>query len=218
MIACEQQLDSSYDSRCDVWSLGITAIELAEGEPPLSDLHPMRALFQIPRNPPPQLSRPEDYTPMLLPDFISKCLVKDLEERPFVRELLDHPLMRCGAVFADKVSCSSDSAFCNKCYYIRKYSMILVNNVEQCSRCTSTMISSVTLPFATILLPIFIKLSISFTHSLSQSVKIQVRSKAMSVILKYFHCMVGNIAETWSRPECDLLRVWFSCSLSVPSW
>jgi serine/threonine protein kinase len=104
VIACEQQLDSSYDSRCDVWSLGITAIELAEGEPPLSDLHPMRALFQIPRNPPPQLSHPEDYTPTLLPDFVSKCLVKDLEERPFIRELLEHPFMRCGATYADKVS------------------------------------------------------------------------------------------------------------------
>ncbi|PNF20373.1 hypothetical protein B7P43_G12424, partial [Cryptotermes secundus] len=103
VIACEQQLDSSYDSRCDVWSVGITAIELAEGDPPLSDLHPMRALFQIPRNPPPQLSHPEDYTPELLPDFISECLVKDLEERPFIRELLEHPFMRRGAICADKV-------------------------------------------------------------------------------------------------------------------
>lgn len=55
VIACEQQLDQSYDSRCDVWSVGITAIELAEGDPPLSDIHPMRALFQIPRNPPRKL-------------------------------------------------------------------------------------------------------------------------------------------------------------------
>lgn len=109
MIACEQQLDSSYDSRCDVWSVGITAIELAEGDPPLADLHPMRALFQIPRNPPPRLSHPEDYTPDLLPDFISECLVKDLEERPFVRELLEHPFMKRGALCAEKVSYSTFS-------------------------------------------------------------------------------------------------------------
>ena len=49
VIACEQQLDYSYDVRCDIWSLGITAIELADGVVPLSDQHPMRALFKIPR-------------------------------------------------------------------------------------------------------------------------------------------------------------------------
>lgn len=54
VIMCEGQQMMEYDSRCDVWSLGITAIELAEGKAPLSDIHPMRALFQIPRNPPPR--------------------------------------------------------------------------------------------------------------------------------------------------------------------
>lgn len=49
VIACEQQLDYSYDVRCDIWSLGITAIELAEGKPPHSDVDPRRALFKIPR-------------------------------------------------------------------------------------------------------------------------------------------------------------------------
>lgn len=92
MIACEQQLDSSYDSRCDVWSIGITAIELAEGDPPLSELHPMRALFQIPRNPPPSLKNPDIHTPELV-DFITECLVKDLEHRPFASELKEHPLL-----------------------------------------------------------------------------------------------------------------------------
>ncbi|XP_058807301.1 myosin-IIIb-like isoform X2 [Phymastichus coffea] len=92
VIACEQQLDSSYDSRCDVWSIGITAIELSEGDPPLSELHPMRALFQIPRNPPPSLKNPDIHMPELV-DFITECLVKDLEHRPFACELKEHPLL-----------------------------------------------------------------------------------------------------------------------------
>lgn len=90
VIACEQQLDQSYDSRCDVWSIGITAIELAEGDPPLSDIHPMRALFQIPRNPPPHLAKPE-LRSIDLSNFISECLVKDMEKRPFATKLLRHP-------------------------------------------------------------------------------------------------------------------------------
>ncbi|KAG8124943.1 hypothetical protein E2320_020214, partial [Naja naja] len=48
VIACEQQYDYSYDARCDVWSLGITAIELGDGDPPLFDMHPVKTLFKIP--------------------------------------------------------------------------------------------------------------------------------------------------------------------------
>ncbi|XP_061661821.1 myosin-IIIa [Syngnathoides biaculeatus] len=89
VIACEQQLDSTYDARCDVWSLGITAIELGDGDPPLSELHPMRALFKIPRNPPPTLQQPELWSADFN-DFIRKCLIKDFELRPNVLELLQH--------------------------------------------------------------------------------------------------------------------------------
>nr|XP_043878257.1 myosin-IIIa isoform X2 [Solea senegalensis] len=89
VIACEQQLDSTYDARCDVWSLGITAIELGDGDPPLSELHPMRALFKIPRNPPPTLLQPELWSDTFN-DFICKCLIKDFELRPNVLDLLQH--------------------------------------------------------------------------------------------------------------------------------
>ncbi|XP_058463872.1 myosin-IIIb-like isoform X1 [Malaya genurostris] len=102
VIACEQQLDQSYDSRCDVWSVGITAIELAEGDPPLCELHPMRALFQIPRNPPPKLQHPEQYSAMLS-DFISECLVKDLEQRPFSKELVTHPFLKAVGPYVEQV-------------------------------------------------------------------------------------------------------------------
>lgn len=74
-------------------SLGITAIELAEGDPPLSDIHPMRALFQIPRNPPPNLAKPELHS-VTLCDFISECLVKDMERRPFSKKLVQHPFLK----------------------------------------------------------------------------------------------------------------------------
>uniref|UniRef100_A0A5S6L994 non-specific serine/threonine protein kinase n=1 Tax=Xenopus tropicalis TaxID=8364 RepID=A0A5S6L994_XENTR len=93
VIACEQQYDYSYDVRCDVWSLGITAIELADGDPPLSDMHPVKALFKIPRNPPPTLLNPGKWC-RGFSHFISQCLIKDFEKRPSVIHLLEHPFIK----------------------------------------------------------------------------------------------------------------------------
>ncbi|XP_043360791.1 myosin-IIIb [Dermochelys coriacea] len=93
VIACEQQYDYSYDARCDVWSLGITAIELGDGDPPLFEMHPVKTLFKIPRNPPPTLLHPEKWC-RGFNHFISQCLIKDFEKRPSVTHLLEHPFIR----------------------------------------------------------------------------------------------------------------------------
>uniref|UniRef100_A0A3Q3VNZ2 non-specific serine/threonine protein kinase n=1 Tax=Mola mola TaxID=94237 RepID=A0A3Q3VNZ2_MOLML len=93
VIACEQQYDYSYDARCDVWSLGITAVELADGDPPLAEMHPVKALFKIPRNPSPTLRQPEQWC-RSFSHFIAQCLIKDFEARPSVTHLLEHPFIK----------------------------------------------------------------------------------------------------------------------------
>ncbi|KAF6768785.1 hypothetical protein AHF37_06500 [Paragonimus kellicotti] len=81
----------AYDFKVDVWSTGITAIELAKGEPPNADLHPIRALMFIPHNPPPQLTG--DFSKNFR-DFVESCLVKVPENRPAAHELLRHPFIK----------------------------------------------------------------------------------------------------------------------------
>uniref|UniRef100_A0A673LA16 non-specific serine/threonine protein kinase n=1 Tax=Sinocyclocheilus rhinocerous TaxID=307959 RepID=A0A673LA16_9TELE len=92
VIACDENPEATYDYRSDLWSCGITAIEMGEGAPPLCDMHPMRALFLIPRNPPPRL-KSKKWSKKFF-SFIETCLVKNYNHRPSTEQLLKHPFIR----------------------------------------------------------------------------------------------------------------------------
>ncbi|XP_047466317.1 TRAF2 and NCK interacting kinase a isoform X28 [Mugil cephalus] len=92
VIACDEHPEATYDFKSDLWSLGITAIEMAEGAPPLCDMHPMRALFLIPRNPAPRLKSKK--WSKKFQSFIESCLVKNHGLRPSTEQLLKHPFIK----------------------------------------------------------------------------------------------------------------------------
>jgi serine/threonine protein kinase len=92
-MAPEVIKESEYDGKADVWSLGITCIEMAESAPPHANLHPLRAIFLIPQKPPPTLADPDRWSPAMI-DFTRVCLTKDTSQRPDSSALSSHPFIR----------------------------------------------------------------------------------------------------------------------------
>lgn len=89
-MAPEVLMNTDYDSKADVWSLGITAYELAVGQPPLADVHPMRAIFQIPNSPPPRLPEEGGFSKPFQ-QFIEACLQKAPADRLSCEKLMALP-------------------------------------------------------------------------------------------------------------------------------
>jgi len=83
---------NGYDNKADIWSLGITAIEMAETKPPHYDINPMRVIFVIPNRTPPTLQKPELWSDDFK-DFLAKCLTKNPTERATAAQLLNHPFI-----------------------------------------------------------------------------------------------------------------------------
>jgi serine/threonine protein kinase len=89
--------ENSYNALCDIWSLGITLIEMAEGAPPLSKLHPMRAVFLIPTRPPPTLQQCPGKWSLDMQDFLLQACIKEPGDRWSAQQLLEHPFIQQAA-------------------------------------------------------------------------------------------------------------------------
>ncbi|XP_023402522.1 STE20-like serine/threonine-protein kinase isoform X1 [Loxodonta africana] len=92
VVMCETSKDRPYDYKADVWSLGITLIEMAEIEPPHHELNPMRVLLKIAKSEPPALAQPSRWSSNFK-DFLKKCLEKNVDARWNTSQLLQHPFV-----------------------------------------------------------------------------------------------------------------------------
>ncbi|XP_053505578.1 serine/threonine-protein kinase 10 [Ictalurus furcatus] len=92
VVMCETTKDAPYDYKADIWSLGITLIELAQIEPPHHELNPMRVLLKIAKSEPPTLDQPSKWSTDFK-DFLKRALDKNPESRPSASQLLQHPFV-----------------------------------------------------------------------------------------------------------------------------
>ncbi|XP_048843644.1 STE20-like kinase b isoform X2 [Brienomyrus brachyistius] len=93
VVMCETSKDRPYDYKADIWSLGVTLIELAQIEPPNHEMNPMRVLLKIAKSDPPTLMHPSRWSPEFR-DFLKKALDKNVDNRWSAMQLLQHPFVR----------------------------------------------------------------------------------------------------------------------------
>ncbi|KAG2253706.1 hypothetical protein Bca52824_083842 [Brassica carinata] len=132
-MAPEVIQENCYDGKVDVWAFGVSAIEMAEGLPPRSAVHPMRVLFMISIEPAPMLEDKEKWS-LVFHDFVAKCLTKEPRLRPTADEMLKHKFVqRC------KMGASAMSPKIEKSRQIRASMVLQAQNVVASSEDTSTL-------------------------------------------------------------------------------
>jgi serine/threonine protein kinase len=122
-MAPEVIRESHYDGRADVWSLGITVIEMAEGAPPHCNLHALRAIFVIPTKPAPTLADPDNWSPEML-DFVRCCCQKDPSQRHDSALLASHPFVKQEVIALRQLHCDNVGRFREEASMKIKYAEI----------------------------------------------------------------------------------------------
>ncbi|KAJ8389805.1 hypothetical protein AAFF_G00112740, partial [Aldrovandia affinis] len=92
VVMCETSKDRPYDYKADIWSLGVTLIELAQIEPPNHEMNPMRVLLKIAKADPPTLLQPSRWSHEFS-DFLRRSLDKNVDKRWGTTQLLQHPFV-----------------------------------------------------------------------------------------------------------------------------